>query len=756
MTADRNAGMEYFDSPHELPTVYDAYVIDCVPERDDLGFMQLITSTSNLDEVVGLLDTALGDMGLSASPRNCRSLLDALKAVSGRLALRLAGAGTTTQQMIAIALVQGQCSRAAVDHPVWPALAEGFLIPVDDVPELFRKPAKPGQEGDERADLLYVTAGADGGLAATFIEVKFRRYLNTARAADLVAAMERQLEASCQRWHSLFGARTSTLEQTVNRAWLARILRFYAKKGRRHGLTAAAYTRLMREIDRLVRKEIDPPDLLDLGRLGFVFCPEYGGAQPARIEQLGHADLWLFGAGMLPEPGRAPVDAGPGDSGDPETPTNASAFESGAAVLALQEDIAATPTGSAWSTGEASAPQDPALHDDAPPSQAETEPEPDDRSGPPRSAPAIQTAAGPPPVGAASVLLGHQHPGDDPLYWHPIIQANPHLMILGLPGMGKTTSLINTCIQLDAQGVTPIVFSYHEDIDEKLALHLPQQPLVVRYAGLGFNPMEVVGDGPVAYLDNAGMLRDIFAAIFPDLGDVQLGRLRDALKQSYLDQGWAPGQRGETPAFHTFLERLRAEDKPDKGLLTRLNELDDYGLFAAVPGIGAPTLFDQTRPALIQIHGTQNDYLQRAFATFVLYNLYQGMFRRGVQQRITHAVIFDEAHRAARLKLLATMVKECRKYGIAFVVASQEAKDFDPSLFTAIANYLALRLNDADAKLIAKTFAASDRVALYADRIKQMPKYEAMYYGEGLRAPVRVALGQYQTQDQSGDPFMQT
>ena len=174
--------------------------------------------------------------------------------------------------------------------------------------------------------------------------------------------------------------------------------------------------------------------------------------------------------------------------------------------------------------------------------------------------------------------------------------------------------------------------------------------------------------------------------------------------------------------------------------------MDDYGLFAAVPGIGAPTLFDQTRPALIQIHGTQNDYLQRAFTTFVLYNLYQGMFRRGVQSRITHAVIFDEAHRAARLKLLATMVKECRKYGIAFVVASQEAKDFDPSLFTAIANYLALRLNDADAKLIAKTFAASDRVALYADRIKQMPKYEAMYYGEGVRAPVRVALGQYQTQ----------
>ena len=213
------------------------------------------------------------------------------------------------------------------------------------------------------------------------------------------------------------------------------------------------------------------------------------------------------------------------------------------------------------------------------------------------------------------------------------------------------------------------------------------------------------------------------------------------------DLGWSPGQTGVAPAFGSFLERLRAEEKPDKGLVTllnRLNELDDYGLFGA--GSGAPSLLDQDRLSLIEVHGTQNEHLQRAFATFVLYNLYQGMFRRGPQGRITHAVIFDEAHRAARLKLIPTMVKECRKYGIAFVVASQEAKDFDPSLFTAVANYLALRLSETDARLMAKSFAAADKVALYTDRIKQMPKYQAMYYGEGLRAPIRVALGQYQTQ----------
>jgi hypothetical protein len=41
---------------------------------------------------------------------------------------------------------------------------------------------------------------------------------------------------------------------------------------------------------------------------------------------------------------------------------------------------------------------------------------------------------------------------------------------------------------------------------------------------------------------------------------------------------------------------------------------------------------------------------------------------------------------------------------------------------------------------MAKSFAASDKMGLYTDRIKQMPKYKAMYYGEGIRVPTVTAL----------------
>ena len=95
-------------------------------------------------------------MGLSSSQRNCEFLLSALRAVSGRLALRLAGLGHTPQEMIAVALVHRHCAQAGETDPIWLALTEGFFIPLDDVPELFREPDKALPGNEQRADLLYI------------------------------------------------------------------------------------------------------------------------------------------------------------------------------------------------------------------------------------------------------------------------------------------------------------------------------------------------------------------------------------------------------------------------------------------------------------------------------------------------------------------------------------------------------------------------------------------------------------------------
>ena len=135
----------------------------------------------------------------------------------------------------------------------------------------------------------------------------------------------------------------------------------------------------------------------------------------------------------------------------------------------------------------------------------------------------------------------------------------------------------------------------------------------------------------LAHLDVAGALRDIFTAIYPEIGDIQGERIRRAIKESFAEKGWEDGHQTsiglEEPAFDRFLQILRSDPKPDRGLrtlLSRLDELDDYGFFRVTEATSS--LWDNEHPTVIRIHTTQNDNLQRAFAALVFYSLYKDMF----------------------------------------------------------------------------------------------------------------------------------
>jgi hypothetical protein len=722
VTVDRNACLEYFDAPRGLPAVYERFVIDAVPERTNLGALQLVTSTSNLDEVRALVDEALGAMGLSSSERNSRFLLAQLKALSGRLAIRLANPYGRTGEMIALALMQANCAQTEDPSGTWLDLQQGFLVPVDEIVDLTviagATEDTDGSDGSRRADFVHVRTGARGSLEFRFVEVKHRLHLKTARQPELLSGILRQTGDLRRRWHGYFFADDlKPVERSLRRSRLARILWFYADRAARHRLAPQAHDRLRREIDQLLLKESYRPAEIDQPDIGYIFCPEHraGRAEPLYVTGGEAARLWLFGPSLLPEERSAAAEPLPPAPEMYETALGATAPE--------PQQESAKERRSAEST---------AAEDGSAPSAENEKPRRERR---PASGSATTSEA---PV---DIVLGTAAGGNDEVSWRVSIRANPHLMIVGLPGMGKTTCLINICRQLAGAGIAPIVFSYHDDIDDKLGDALGDLKFV-DYDGLGFNPLRVDSPQPIAYVDVAGTLRDIFAAIFPDLGDLQLEELRQAIKQSYTDLGWGDRAAGAvahaTPRFGAFLDILTGKPKPNLGLLARLRELADYGFFEN-PGDGT-SLLDEMHPTIVRIHATANGMLQNAFSSFVLYSLYKDMFRRGVQSRLTHAVIFDEAHRAARLKLIPQLGKECRKYGLALGLASQEAKDFDPSLFAAVGSYLALRVSEPDARTLARMTGSTLDERRNADRLKALEKYTAIFFGEGRPRPTSVHL----------------
>ncbi|MGE3540245.1 MAG: ATP-binding protein [Candidatus Tectimicrobiota bacterium] len=708
ITLDRNAGIEYFDSPRDNKDIYDAYVIDCVPEREDLGCLQLITSTSNLEEVRNLLDGALDQMGLSRSRRNAEFLMEHLKALSGRLAIRLTGQKAPTSELIALALCHAHCLQSPGDD-CWASLLTGFLVPVDDVLDLIPPLSVPHDQHntEARPDLIYVSLVPRRGLLFQFIEVKYRRHLRGARSPEVLAGIRRQVETLRARWDQWYATEdVSPSFRAVRRAKLARVLRFYADKAYRHYLPEEHYQQCAAEIDRMIEKGADYTfATADKADRGWVFCPEYTGSAPLDISPPDWATrIYIFGSGLLPD-----VDFWR----ETNTPPAAAAGIAQVTGLALSDGASDTnrvsPGGSLTDTA---------------------------------ALPAAEINAS---EAAPAVCLGTDMLTGSEVQWPLTIKGNPHLLVAGLPGMGKTTCLLNLCKQMLDGGVRPIVFSYHQDIDERLE-QLVDSVRFIDFHGLSFNPLQIIDrQSRMAYLDVAGALRDIFVAIFPELGDLQGERIRKAIKESFIENGWENPNAAlvelTEPQFGRFVDILRADPKPDRGLRTllgRLEELDDYGFFA--PAESPESLWESEQPIVIRIHATQNDNLQKAFASLVFYGLYKDMFRRGIQQRITHAVVFDEAHRAAKLRLIPAMAKECRKYGVSLVLASQEAKDFNMSLFSAVANYLVLRLNETDAKALVHNVASADQERMLIDKIKQMGRFKALYFCEGRNKPSLVSL----------------
>ena len=729
ITLDRNAGIEYFDSPKDDREMYDAYVIDCIPEREDLGCLQLITSTSNLAEVRILLDRSLDQMGLSQSRRNAEFLLENLKALSGHLAIRLTGQGAPAAELVALALCSAHCRFEGRRSEAWPSLTDGYFVPVDDVRDLLPPLSSDGhgQPGSStRPDLIHVSIAPRRGLLFRFVEVKYRRHLRIARSQEVLDQVLVQVESARKRWEKWYGMGTDgslhTVARAIRRAKLARVLRFYADKARRHHLEASQHARLLDEIDRMVSTGAGY-SFASVGRCdrGLVFCPEYSGLEPVEISPLDwETRVFLYGPSLLPDSEfRLASMIAPEPGVGYRTNAGDAPVAPGTEGQRCTQPDSLTP---AQPHGEA-ATQEPAIM-----GTQESESE------------AVQLTE-------VSIALGTAISTQDEVLWNPSVKGNPHLMVVGLPGMGKTTCLLSLCRQMLQHNIRPIVFSYHQDIDERLQETVASVRFI-DFDGLGFNPLRVIErETPRAYLDVAGAMRDIFSAIYPELGDIQCEKVRQSIKQSFLEKGWdnpeAERSALQEPAFGRFLEILRATPKPDRGLqtlLARLDELADYGFFELRQELAG--LWEAKGITVIRIHGTQNDNLQRAFASLVFYGLYKDMFRRGTSDSLTHSVIFDEAHRAAGLKLIPRMAKECRKYGVSLVVASQEARDFNVSLFSAIANYLVLRLTDVDAKALVRNVASSDQERALVDRIKQLDRFKALYFCEGKRRPASVALMQ--------------
>ena len=166
------------------------------------------------------------------------------------------------------------------------------------------------------------------------------------------------------------------------------------------------------------------------------------------------------------------------------------------------------------------------------------------------------------------VLIGVDAETDEDVYWNPDPSygaANPHVLVLGESGFGKTYALYCLLAELAQQKTPSIVFDYGQGFATGSA---PREfveyahPIEIRASreGVAINPLQLFPSDVYGPVNVAQRVADTFQRVYPRIGVQQHALLRQAVLDAMMDEGILPESRASwdtaPPPFASLQQKL--------------------------------------------------------------------------------------------------------------------------------------------------------------------------------------------------------
>src|SRR5262249_44251596 len=122
LTLDRNLGLDYFDSPSSAREA--GYLLDFAPEYLQEDRQRILLTTRSHVELENLVRPIMKRYGLALEANDEVLVLEALRSLSGRLALRLESGRNQAAEVVGLLLARWLLERVGL-------LEERIVIPLD-------------------------------------------------------------------------------------------------------------------------------------------------------------------------------------------------------------------------------------------------------------------------------------------------------------------------------------------------------------------------------------------------------------------------------------------------------------------------------------------------------------------------------------------------------------------------------------------------------------------------------------------------
>lgn len=282
LTIDRNLGIEFFD--HRRHSTRPDYLIDHSPDMANAMSHRLAITSRSVAELESLLVPILGEYGLPNTGRHALVMLDQLRSLSGRLALKLLSSSTQRAEAMGLAL-----SRLFLEHQG--VFQNQVVVPLDAHLELYKALRQNAEEmGDEvnfrRTDLaLFDLDPASREVTCRLVEVKcYSQVGDLAAYAHLKASIADQIAQTEQVLAYHFDPKRSEVDRPdrpIKNRDLAALLGFYLDRSERYGVVLPEAAE---EAHYFLRRLDERPYTLKFTRSAVVFDFSKPGTEPAEHE----------------------------------------------------------------------------------------------------------------------------------------------------------------------------------------------------------------------------------------------------------------------------------------------------------------------------------------------------------------------------------------------------------------------------------------------------------------------------------------
>jgi len=280
-TVDRNMGIEFFD--HGGRRDRPDYLIDYTPVTVPEHGHRLVISSRSLSELEAILRPVLKQYGLDAEGRHAVVILEQLRSLSGRLALKLVSSSAARAEALGMAL-----ARLYLNYQG--ALRNQIVVPLDAHLELFHSARKHAEAiGDEvtlrRTDFaLFDLDLAHRTITCNLVEVKcYAQNLGLSGYGQLKERITEQLNQSERILQQHFDPHRTTPDRPdrlLKTRELATLLEFYLDRSVRYGLMFEAAAEEARTFLDLMEQGYT----IRFSRSGLVFDFDKPGTEPPERE----------------------------------------------------------------------------------------------------------------------------------------------------------------------------------------------------------------------------------------------------------------------------------------------------------------------------------------------------------------------------------------------------------------------------------------------------------------------------------------